>query len=99
MDGSIARPRPLLALGVRLLAALALSTMAMLVKLAGTRGAHLAELIFWRQALTALLLAAGLAIAGRLALLHTTRLGAHGRRAITGTIGVSIRRGPPCAGR
>ena len=35
MDGSIARPRPLLALGIRLLTALALATMAMLVKLAG----------------------------------------------------------------
>lgn len=88
MDGSIARPRPLLALGVRLLAALALATMAMLVKLAGERGAHLVELIFWRQALTALLLAAGLAMAGQLALLRTTRLGAHGRRAVTGTIGM-----------
>ncbi len=88
MDGSIARPRPLLALGVRLLAALALATMAMLVKLAGTRGAHLVELIFWRQALTALLLAAGLAIAGQLAMLRTARLGAHGRRAVTGTIGM-----------
>ena len=88
MDGSIARPRPLLALGVRLLAALALATMAMLVKLAGERGAHLIELIFWRQALTALFLGAGLAIAGQLALLRTTRLGAHGRRAITGTIGM-----------
>ena len=88
MDGSIARPRPLLALGVRLLAALALSTMAMLVKLAGERGAHLLELIFWRQALTALFLGAGLAMAGQLALLRTTRLGAHGRRAITGTIGM-----------
>lgn len=88
MDGSIARPRPLLALGVRLLAALALSTMAMLVKLAGTRGAHLFELIFWRQAFTALTLGGGLAITGQLALLRTTRLGAHGRRAITGTTGM-----------
>ena len=52
MDGSIARPRPLLALGVRLATALALATMAMLVKLAGERGAHLIELIFWRQLLT-----------------------------------------------
>jgi len=88
MDGSIARPRPLLALGVRLLAAFALSTMAMLVKLAGERGAHLIELIFWRQAFTALLLGAGLALAGKLAMLRTARLGAHGRRAITGTIGM-----------
>lgn len=88
MDGSIARPRPLLALGLRLLAALALATMAMLVKLAGERGAHLVEMIFWRQALTAVLLGVGLAVTGKLALLRTRRLAAHGRRAVTGTVGM-----------
>jgi len=88
MDGSIARPRPLLALAVRLLAALALATMAMLVKLAGTRGAHLLELIFWRQVITAALIGAGLALAGRLALLKTRRLGAHARRSATGLAGM-----------
>ncbi|MCU0947717.1 MAG: DMT family transporter [Porphyrobacter sp.] len=88
MDGSIARPRPLLALTFRVLAAFALATMAMLVKLAAARGAHLLELIFWRQALTAVLLGAGLAATGHLALLHTTRIAAHGRRAVTGTVGM-----------
>ncbi|WP_379922091.1 DMT family transporter [Erythrobacter sp. R86502] len=88
MDGSIARPRPLLALGVRLLAALALATMGMLVKLAGERGAHLMELIFWRQLLTVVLLLAGLALTGRLAMLKTRRLPAHARRAATGLVGM-----------
>jgi drug/metabolite transporter (DMT)-like permease len=88
MDGSIARPRPLLALGIRLLTALALATMAMLVKLAGERGAHLIELIFWRQALTALLIGAGMALAGRLALLKTARLRSHGIRSATGLFGM-----------
>ena len=88
MDGSIARPRPLLALAVRLAAALALATMAMLVKLAGDRGAHLIELIVWRQVLTSVLLGAGLALAGRLALLRTERLPAHARRAATGLLGM-----------
>jgi drug/metabolite transporter (DMT)-like permease len=88
MDGSIARPRPLLALFVRLLAALALATMAMLVKLAGTRGAHLMELIFWRQLITVILLGAGLAITGRIALLRTRRLPAHARRAASGLFGM-----------
>jgi drug/metabolite transporter (DMT)-like permease len=88
MDGSIARPRPLLALFVRLLAAFALATMGMLVKLAGTRGAHLVELIFWRQLLTAVLLGAGLALAGRLALLRTQRLTAHAGRAASGLLGM-----------
>jgi len=88
MDGSIARPRPLLALGVRLLAACALATMGMLVKLAGSRGAHLVELIFWRQLITAVLLGAGLALAGRIALLKTQRLPAHARRAAAGIVGM-----------
>lgn len=88
MDGSIARPRPLLALGLRLLTALTLATMAMLVKLAGERGAHLIELIFWRQVVTAVLLGAGLALAGRLALLRTRRIAAHSRRAATGLVGM-----------
>ncbi|WP_086608051.1 DMT family transporter [Erythrobacter donghaensis] len=88
MDGSIARPRPLLALGVRLLAAFALATMGMLVKLAGTRGAHLIELIFWRQLLTLILLGAGLALTGRLAMLKTRRLPAHTRRAASGLVGM-----------
>lgn len=88
MDGSIARPRPLLALGVRLLAALALATMGMLVKLAGDRGVHLAELIFWRQMLTVALLGAGLAATGNLAMLRTRRLPAHARRAAAGLFGM-----------
>lgn len=88
MDGSIARPRPLLALGVRLLAALALATMGMLVKLAGDRGVHLAELIFWRQMLTVALLGVGLAATGRLAMLRTRRLPAHARRAASGLFGM-----------
>ena len=88
MDGSIARPRPMLALGLRLLTALALTTMAMLVKLAGERGVHLVELIFWRQALTALLLGIGLATAGRLALLRTQRLKMHAVRSATGLFGM-----------
>jgi len=88
MDGSIARPRPLLALGVRLLAAFALATMGMLVKLAGERGAHLIELIFWRQLLTVILLGAGLGLTGRLAMLRTERLPAHARRAAAGFFGM-----------
>jgi drug/metabolite transporter (DMT)-like permease len=88
MDGSIARPRPLLALGLRLCAAFALATMAMLVKLAGERGAHLGELIFWRQALTAVLVGAGLAATGNLALLRTKRLKSHTIRSATGLFGM-----------
>ncbi len=88
MDGSIARPRPLLALFVRLAAAFALATMGMLVKLTAERGAHLMELIFWRQLLTVVLLGTGLAITGQLALLRTRRLPAHARRAASGLFGM-----------
>lgn len=90
MDGSVARPRPLLALSVRLLAAGALSTMAMLVKLAGEHGVHLAELIFWRQALTALAMGAGLAATGRLAVLRTQRIRAHTVRALSGVFSMGF---------
>lgn len=86
MDGSIARPRPFLALGVRLLAAAALATMAMLVKLASERGVHLGELLFWRQATTLLTMACLLGFSGGFAALRTQRLGAHFGRAISGII-------------
>jgi drug/metabolite transporter (DMT)-like permease len=78
----------MLALGLRLLTALALSTMAMLVKLAGERGVHLIELIFWRQAITTILVGGGMALAGRLVLLRTERLRDHGVRTAMGVAGL-----------
>ena len=88
MDGSIARPRPFLALALRLLTAFALATMGMLVKLAGEHGAHLVELIFWRQAVTFVLIGAGMLVLGQTALIGTTRLKSHGARAAMGVIGM-----------
>ena len=88
MDGSVASNRPMLALGLRLLTALTLSTMAMLVKLAGTRGVHLAELVFWRQFITVLVIAGLMAAMGRLAEVRTKRFNAHARRAIYGIVGM-----------
>ncbi|MDY7097612.1 MAG: DMT family transporter [Pseudomonadota bacterium] len=88
MDGSIARPRPFLALGLRLLTAATLATMAMLVKLAGERGASLPELVFWRQAITLVTVSAILAVSGQLASIRTQRFGAHARRAIYGITGM-----------
>ncbi|MEP3758192.1 MAG: DMT family transporter, partial [Marinomonas sp.] len=83
-----ARPRPFLALGIRLLAAGALATMAMLAKLGASKGVHLAELIFWRQTLTLAAVTLILALSGRILSVKTTRLGAHARRAMTGLIGM-----------
>ncbi len=88
MDGSVARPRPFLALGLRIATAATLATMAMLVKLAGERGAHLAELVFWRQAITLLCVGGLLAALGKLSELKTQRFGAHARRAIYGITGM-----------
>lgn len=88
MDGSVARPRPLLALGLRLLTALSLATMAMLVKLGEQRGVHLLEMIFWRQFITVIIITALLATLGRLADIHTRRFSAHARRAIYGITGM-----------
>ena len=88
MDGSVARPRPFLALGLRLATAATLATMSMLVKLAGERGAHLVELIFWRQAVTLLCVVGLLAALGKLASLRTRRFNAHARRAAYGITGM-----------
>jgi len=88
MDSRVARPRPFYALFLRLFAALALATMGMLVKLSGQHGVQLLELIFWRQAVTLVLVTLLLAVWGRLATLRTARFGAHARRAIYGIVGM-----------
>lgn len=62
--------------------------MAMLIKLAGTRGVYLAELVFWRQAITFACVAGLLALAGNLASIKTTRFPAHLRRAAYGIVGM-----------
>ena len=62
--------------------------MAMLVKLAGERGVQLAEMVFWRQALTLVLVTLLLTMLGKLASVRTQRLGAHARRAIFGLTGM-----------
>ncbi|MEM7690255.1 MAG: DMT family transporter [Pseudomonadota bacterium] len=88
MDGTIARPRPFLALGLRLITAFALATMGMLVKLAGENGAHLVELIFWRQAVTFALIGGGLLILRKAAILRSDRMKSHGVRAAMGITGM-----------
>jgi drug/metabolite transporter (DMT)-like permease len=88
MDGSIARPRPFLALGLRLLTAFTLATMAMLLKLGGERGVHLFEMIFWRQAITLVAITMAMAALGKLAAIKSKRMGAHGKRALYGLTGM-----------
>ncbi|WP_298302063.1 DMT family transporter [uncultured Erythrobacter sp.] len=88
MDGSVARPRPFLALGLRLAAAATLATLSMLVKLASERGASLTELVFWRQFITLIAITVLLAAMGKLDDIRTKRLKAHGGRAVAGITGM-----------
>jgi drug/metabolite transporter (DMT)-like permease len=67
---------------------LLLSTMFMLVKVAGESGIAAPEVMFWRQAVTVPTLLAGLALTGKLGLLRTQRMASHARRAVTGTTGL-----------
>jgi drug/metabolite transporter (DMT)-like permease len=78
----------MLAITLRLMAMVMLSTMFMLVKLAGRSGVSAAEMVFWRQAMAVPLIAGGLLMTGRLPMLRTRRLGTHAARATTGTLGL-----------
>lgn len=84
------QPRPVFALAVRFLSIICLSTMAMLVKLAGDHGVHLFEIMFWRLSVTIPLVVGWLAATGSLATLRTPRFGAHLRRAGLGVFGMSL---------
>lgn len=64
--------------------------MAMLVKLAGDHGVHLFEIMFWRHVTTIPIIFGFLALTGGLANLRTQRFGAHLRRSVAGTFGMSL---------
>jgi len=80
--------RPLLALLMRAIAMLLLSTMLMLVKLAGEAGVSAPEMLFWRMAVTIPVLGGWLILTGRLHILATRRMASHARRAATGMAGL-----------
>jgi drug/metabolite transporter (DMT)-like permease len=82
--------RPILALGLRVLAAAVLATLLMLVKLTGESGVALPEIMFWRQAVGVPMLFGWLAANGGLARLRTRRLGSHFGRAAVGTINMTF---------
>lgn len=65
-----------------------LSTMFMLVKLAGQHGVSLPELIFWRQAMSVPIIFGWLVATRNLGVLRTRRMGSHAMRATTGTAGL-----------
>jgi drug/metabolite transporter (DMT)-like permease len=73
--------RPILALGLRICAAVMFATLLMLVKYAGESGVALPEIMFWRQAVTIPVLLGWLLMTGGLHRLRTRRIGSHARRA------------------
>lgn len=78
----------MLAIALRLAAMVMLSTMFMLVKLAGEAGVSLPELVFWRQAMAVPIILGWLAATGGLGLLRTRRMSSHAMRATSGTAGL-----------
>ncbi|MEJ2459680.1 MAG: DMT family transporter [Novosphingobium sp.] len=78
----------MLAIGLRVLAMVMLSTMFMLIKLAGDRGVSIPELLFWRQAMSVPMIFGWLLATGSLSVLTTRRMGSHAGRAATGTLGL-----------
>ncbi|GAA0321740.1 DMT family transporter [Sphingomonas oligophenolica] len=72
------------AVALRLLSVVCLATMAALIKLAEIGGAHLSEILFFRQAIGVPLVAAIIAAGPGLATIRTGQLSAHIMRAVVG---------------
>ena len=90
MDAGVAQSRPLTAIGLRLAAAVALTTLSLLVKLTGQQGVHLFEIIFWRQAVTLLVMIAFAAATIGLLALKPVRFGSHLIRSAYGIVGMAL---------
>lgn len=82
--------RPVLALGLRVCAALAISTMFMLGKVAHESGVALPEVMFWRQFVTLPMLGGWLIATGSLGSLRTQRIKSHAARATSGMTGMFL---------
>jgi len=82
------RQRPVLALGLRLIAAFMIATMFMAGKLANASGVALPEIMFWRQAVALPILLGYLGATGGLTRLRTRRIGSHAKRAGMGMTGM-----------
>ena len=87
--------QPMLALGLRLLAVMVLSTLMMLVKYTADTGVRLPEILFWRQVPSIIMIFGWLALRGQLPRLRTRRLGSHARRAMLGLTGMFFTFGAP----
>lgn len=80
--------RIMLGLGLRLLAILMLSTMSALIKLAAAGGAHLAEILLFRQLFAIPFILMWIALGPGLASLRTQRFGLHLSRTAVGLTGM-----------
>ncbi|MEI9928701.1 MAG: DMT family transporter [Sphingomonas sp.] len=77
-------------MGLRLLSALCLATMAAIIKLAEARGAGLVEIMFFRQLVAMPVVMAWLAIGPGLATVRTPRLGSHAIRTAVGIVSMAF---------
>jgi drug/metabolite transporter (DMT)-like permease len=87
---STAAPRPFAGIAARLVAAALLAIMFACAKLAQSRGVHVIESIFWRQALSIPLMLVIVLRGPGLAALRTGRPGAHGLRMLLGLTGMTL---------
>ncbi|WP_374283462.1 DMT family transporter [Novosphingobium sp.] len=87
--------RPILALGLRLLAVVMLASLMAVVKYTVESGVSFPEMLFWRQVPTVFLIGGWLAARGQLDRLKTQRLPTHFRRAMTGMTGMFFTFGAP----
>ncbi len=90
VNGAPHHDRPLLALIIRLGAIAGLATMSALIKKAGEHGVHVAEIMFWRQAVGIPLILGWAALTGGIAQLKTARPRRHFLRAFYGTVGMAL---------
>lgn len=81
--------RPLAGIALRLTAVALLAVMFAAAKLAEARGARLAEILFWRQAVAVPVVLAWVLAGPGLASLSTARPGAHVRRMVVGLSGMA----------
>lgn len=77
-----------MAIGLRLLAIVCLAVMLAAIKLAAQRGAHIMEMLFYRQFLSLPLLFAWLWLGPGITSVRTSRIGAHAGRTLAGMIGM-----------
>src|SRR3546814_14098878 len=80
----------MLAIGLRLLAVICLAIMFAAVKVAGQRGVHVVETLFYRQFLALPLILGWLGMGPGFTSVKTARIGAHASRTLVGMIGMVL---------